>query len=133
MKRWSSWGLGLRIGTVVAVLALVGLGWGLASYLRSRRVAPTGSKLQGSIANNHLLPNQGGEAATFSARGSVNLTGEFFKAQGTNGQSCASCHIPEDAWSITPDTLQRLFDETGGAHPVFSPLDANNPNLDVST
>jgi mono/diheme cytochrome c family protein len=72
------------------------------------------------------MPNSGGEAATFSANGSVNLTGEFFRAQGTNGQSCASCHIPEEAWSITPATLQRLFDETNGTHPVFSPLDANN-------
>jgi cytochrome c peroxidase len=118
---------------VVAVVALIGLAWGLASYLRSRRVAPTSSKLQGSIPNNHPIPNPGGEAATFSTKGSVNLTGEYFRAQGTNGQSCASCHIPEEAWSITPATLQRLFNETNGTHPVFSLLDANNPNMDVST
>ena len=29
--------------------------------------------------------------------------------------------------------MQRLFDETGGTHPVFNPLDANNPNADLST
>jgi cytochrome c peroxidase len=74
------------------------------------------------------MPNSGGEAATFSAHGSVNLAGEFFRAQGTNGQSCASCHIPEEAWSITPATLQRLFNETNGTHPVFNPLDADNPD-----
>jgi mono/diheme cytochrome c family protein len=79
------------------------------------------------------MPNHGGEAATFSTRGAVDLTGEYFQAQGTNGQSCASCHIPEEAWSITPATLQRLFDETNGTHPVFTPRDANNPNMDVST
>jgi mono/diheme cytochrome c family protein len=79
------------------------------------------------------MPNPGGEATTVSTKGSVNLSGEYFKAQGTNGQSCAACHIPEEAWSITPGTLQRLFDETGGTHPVFSPLDANNPNMDAST
>jgi cytochrome c peroxidase len=117
---------------LVAVVALLGLAWGLAYYLRSRRVAPTSSKYQGSIPNNRPLPNPGGEAATFSTQGSVNLTGEYFKAQGTNGQSCASCHIPEEAWSITPGTLQRLFDETNGTHPVFNLLDANNPNMDVS-
>jgi cytochrome c peroxidase len=109
------------------------LALGLAYYLRSRPVAPTSSKLRGSIPNNHPLPNAGGEAATFSTRGSVNLAGEYFKAQGTNGQSCATCHIPEEAWSITPNTLQRLFDETGGTNPVFSLLDANSPNMDVST
>lgn len=133
MKRDSSRSLGLRIGAVVAVVVLVGVALGLAYYLRSKPVAPTSSKLRGSIPNNQLIRNAGGEAATFSTQGSVNLTGEFFQAQGTNGQSCASCHIPEEAWSITPDTLQHLFDETGGTHPVFNKLDANNPNMDVST
>jgi cytochrome c peroxidase len=118
---------------VVAVVALLGAAWGLAYYLRSRRVAPTSSKYQNSISNNHPMQNPVGEAATFSTQGTVNLTGEYFKAQGTNGQSCASCHIPEDAWSINPATLQRLFDETGGKHPVFNPTDANNPDMDVST
>ena len=39
----------------------------------------------------------------------------------------------KEAWSINPGTLQHLFDETGGTHPVFNLLDANNPNMDVST
>ena len=135
MKSWSSWSRGLRTGAMVAVVALVGLALVLAYYLRSKPEpsAPTSSKLQGSIPNNHPLPNNGGEAATFNPRGSINLTGEFFQVQGTNGQSCATCHIPEEAWSITPVTLQRLFDETGGTHPVFNPPDANNPKMDVST
>ena len=79
------------------------------------------------------MRNTGGKAATFSTRGSVDLTGEYFQAQGTNGRSCASCHVPEEAWSITPGTLQQFFDETGGTHPVFNPLDADNPNADLST
>lgn len=133
MKRWNSWSLGLRIQAIIVVVALLGFAGGLTYYLRSKRVSPTSSKFQGSISNNHPMPNPGGEATTFSPRGSVNLTGEYFKAQGTNGRSCATCHIPEEAWSITPATLQRLFNETGGTHPVFNPLDANNPNMDVST
>lgn len=131
MKRFSRRSLGLWIGA--AVVAVVLLGLGLAYYLRSRQGAPTSSKYQDSLANNHPMPNSGGEAATFSTQGSVNLTGEYFKAQGRNGQSCASCHIPEEAWSINPGTLQRLFDETDGTHPVFNPLDANSPSMDVST
>jgi cytochrome c peroxidase len=133
MKRYGLRSLGVRTGIVVAVIALLGLALGLAYYLRSKPVAPTSSKLQGSLPNNHPLQNPGGEATTLSTQGSVNLTGEFFQAQGTNGQSCASCHIPEEAWSITPGTLQRLFDETGGTHAVFSLPDANNSNMDVST
>src|SRR5215213_11056155 len=129
MKRYSSRSLGLRIGVAVAVVALIGLALGLAYYLRSKPRSPTSSKYQNSIPNNHPIGNSGGEAATFSTQGAVNLTGEYFRAQGANGQSCATCHIPEDAWSITPATLQRLFDETGGKQPVFSPLDANNPEM----
>ncbi|HYG82133.1 MAG TPA: hypothetical protein VD861_17165, partial [Pyrinomonadaceae bacterium] len=128
MKRRSSWGVGFLLGAVAAVAAL--LGWACQT---SKPGALPSSTLQGSIPNNHPLPNPGGEAATFSTRGAVALTGEFFKPQGTNNQSCASCHIPEEAWSITPATLRRLFDETNGTHPVFSPLDANNPDVDVST
>jgi cytochrome c peroxidase len=133
MKRFSSRSPGFRIALALAVVAIIGLALGLAYYLRSRRFSPSVSKLQGTIPNNHAIRNASGEAATFSTQGAVNLTGQFFRAQGANGQSCASCHIPEDAWSITPATLQRLFDETGGRHPVFSALDANNPEMDVST
>lgn len=93
MKRWS---LCFLIGTVAAVFALLGL-----ACQRSPPTALPSSKLQGSVANNQPLANPGGEAATVSTRGSVALTGEFFKPQGTNNQSCASCHIPEEAWSIS--------------------------------
>jgi cytochrome c peroxidase len=86
-----------------------------------------------SIPNNHLQKNPGGKAATFSTQGAVNLTGEYFQAQGTNGRSCASCHIPEEAWSINPGTLQDLFDQTNGTHPVFNLLDANNPGMPETT
>ena len=86
-----------------------------------------------SHPNNLPHANPGGKAATFSTQGNVNLTGEYFQAQGTNGRSCVSCHIPEEAWSINPGTLQDLFDQTGGTHPVFNTLDANNPSMDVST
>lgn len=122
-----SWNFRLRLTALVAAVML------LAALACSKRVAETSSRLQGSLANNQLLANPGGEAATFSPRGSVDMTGHFFKATGGNNRSCATCHIPEETWSITPVTLQRLFDETGGTHPVFNLLDADNPNLDVST
>src|SRR5688500_5907585 len=82
-----------------------------------------------SVPNNLPQHNPGGMDATFSNRGSVDLTGEYFQAQGSNGRSCASCHTVGDAWSITPETLQEFFDATAGTHPVFSELDAKNPDL----
>lgn len=127
IKRFSSWILGRRIRAMIAVVAMLGFAWGI------ELVGATSPMLQGSIPNNHPEQNPGGFAATFSTQGSVDLTGEYFQAQGTNGRSCASCHTPEEAWSINPGTLELLFDQTGGTHPVFNLLDANNPNMDVST
>jgi cytochrome c peroxidase len=109
------------------------LAWALVYGLGAEPVSAISSAFDESIPNNYPMRNPGGKAATFSTNGSVNLTGEYFQAQGTNGRSCASCHIPEEAWSINPDTLQDLFDQTNGTHPVFNLLDANNPNMDIST
>jgi cytochrome c peroxidase len=133
MKNQSSRNPGQRVRATVAAVALLGLTLGLGYALSSGPIGAAGAKPKEGIPNNRPFRNPGGRAATFSTRGSVDLAGEFFQAQGTNGRSCASCHIPEEAWSINPGTLQRLFDETDGTHPVFNPLDANNPNMDVST
>lgn len=134
MMRNSSPGLGRRLRATLAFTALLGLAWWLASEAGLRLVSAVGPVLEESIPNNHPERNPGGKAATFSTHGSVELTGEYFQAQGTNGRSCATCHIPQEAWSINPGTLQHLFDETQGKHPVFNKLDANNPdNLGDST
>ena len=89
MKRCNLWGLDNQTRPIVAVVALLALGGG-SDY------APS-AQLETSIDNNHPIRNTGGHAATFSTQGFVVLTGEYFQAQGTNGRSCASCHIPEEA------------------------------------
>ena len=125
MMEFSSRRFGYPMRVAVAVIALF-FGW-------APDHAPDADE-KTSIENNHPVANPGGHAATFSTQGFVDLTGEYFQAQGTNGRSCVSCHIPAEAWSINPGTLQRLFDETDGTDPVFNPLDANNPNTgDFST
>jgi cytochrome c peroxidase len=84
--------------------------------------------LQSSLPNSHPIANLNGFAATFSTAGSVDLVGPFFTPQGTNGRSCGSCHTIEDGWTISAETLQARFDETGGLDPVFNLLDADRPN-----
>ena len=106
---------------VVAALSIVAAGW-TQLYGQSE-----------TIFNNVSFRNPSGRSATFSTQGAIHLTSEYFQAQGSNGRSCATCHLHAEAWSITPATLQRLFDETGGLHPVFNLLDANNPGMDVTT
>jgi cytochrome c peroxidase len=124
--RFISRRLGNCMRAAVAVVALFS-GW-------SPDDARAAEDLATGIDNNEPFKNPGGKAATFSTQGFVNLTGEYFQAQGTNGRSCGTCHIAQEAWSINPGTLQRLFEETGGTHPVFNRLDANNPDTgDFST
>src|SRR5262245_66032521 len=102
MKRRGPRSLSQRIRAIVVVVALLGFAWRFGSDLAGATVwAP-----QDSIPNNHPAQNPDGKSATFSTQGSVDLTGEYFQAQGTNGRSCESCHLPKEAWSITPSTLQ---------------------------
>ena len=85
------------------------------------------------LPNNFPQVNASGSSATFSTRGFVDLSGEYFQAQGANGRSCSTCHVPQNAWSITPETIRALFFQTGGTHPIFNPLDADNPDRDLSS
>ncbi len=111
-----------RTSIIAAIVVLVALGW-------ARDHAPSAQEIETTIDNNQPFRNPAGHGASFSTQGVIDLTGEYFQAQGTNGRSCATCHVPEEAWSIIPGTIQRLFDETGGTHPIFNALDANNPNV----
>jgi cytochrome c peroxidase len=109
----------------LAIIALAALVWGpgFAAYVTADGTPAT----RASLSNNQTFRNLAGRGGTFSTQGAVALTGAYFTAQGRNGRSCGTCHTPEEGWSIGPGTLQRLFEETDGAHPVFNTLDADNP------
>src|SRR5262245_33984079 len=113
VKRRSSWTLDHRIRAMVVIVVL-GLAWGLKSDPGAEMASAASFKPKSKIPNNHLVHNPGGKSATFSTQGFVDLSGEYFQAQGRNGRSCVSCHIPEEVWSINLGTLQSLFDETNG-------------------
>jgi hypothetical protein len=129
MMRWGSQGVGNPLRAVAVAIALcVGLGF----VVQDASAGGKGHNHQ--IPNNHPHPNPGGKGATFSTQGFIDLDSEYFKPQGQNGRSCGSCHIPEDAWAITPRTIQRIFDRTDGLDPIFNPLDANHmTNGDFTT
>jgi cytochrome c peroxidase len=104
----------------------------LASLMLGCDSHSTGPDSAGAPApQSNLNPN--GIAATVSTQGFIDITSEYFQAQGSNGRSCATCHISAEAWSINPGTIRLLFALTGGTHPIFNPLDANNPEADLRT
>jgi cytochrome c peroxidase len=93
-------------------------------------------KKSGLIPNGTLFQNPTGDSTTYStANGGIDLTGPFFQSLGTNGRSCASCHQPSDAMSVSAANVQARFDKTKGLDPIFRTNDGSNcdHHIDVST
>jgi cytochrome c peroxidase len=120
--------LGRYVSVTVAAVTLL---TSLAATTRAR--AGSGPNGPTFLPNNFPQIDPSGISTTVSTRGFVDLTGEYFQPQGTNGRACATCHTPQNAWSISPDTIRDLFARTNGTHPIFNPLDADNPEADLST
>jgi cytochrome c peroxidase len=51
---------------------------------------------------------------------------------GTNGRSCASCHVPEDNFTLTPTHVERLLQENP-KDPLFAAIDADDPTAETLT
>ena len=79
--------------------------------------------------------NSSGILETLSTRGpKIDVKNPFFQSLGTNGRACTTCHVPSQAWSITPPELRRRFEATSGTDPIFRTNDgSNSPTADVST
>jgi cytochrome c peroxidase len=100
------------------------------------RVGLLGGVLLGAVtvalADSGFLPNlfpfqdSTGTLRTFSTTGKLDLTGPFFQNLGTNGRSCATCHEPSDAWSVSAAHIAKRFEETHGLDPLFRPVDGSN-------
>lgn len=104
-----------------------------ASLTSAETAAPASKK---APALTDEMPSPTGRFQTYSTTGSIDQTNAFFVSLGTNGRTCATCHVPEDAWTITPAHLAARFDATTpkGTDPIFRSIDgANSPLADVST
>ena len=94
------------------------------------------SKLFSFIPNGFFFPNPDGASQTYSTNGGgIDLTGPFFQSLGTNGRSCATCHLPSDGMSVSAANIELRFLLTQGTDPIFRPVDGSNCNhdIDVST
>jgi cytochrome c peroxidase len=50
----------------------------------------------------------------------------------SNGRSCATCHVPEDHFTLTPARVARLL-ETNPDDPLFNAIDADDPTAETLT
>lgn len=95
-----------------------------------------GETNHGSLKNPASISgtNAHGYDRTYSTAGFIDLNSAFFKAFGTNGRTCATCHVPTEGWVITPKGVKERFEKTAGKDPVFRLVDgANSPLADIST
>jgi cytochrome c peroxidase len=64
----------------------------------------------------------------------LDVSSPFFQSLGTNGRSCASCHVASTGWTISPDEVKARFNATRGLDPIFRTVDgSNSPHANVST
>jgi cytochrome c peroxidase len=67
-----------------------------------------------------------GLIGTYKIDGPIDKHNEFFASLGTNGRSCSTCHIAEQAMSFTPTHAKRLYNKTNGTDPLFASVDGAN-------
>jgi hypothetical protein len=92
-----------------------------------------GETIDLTLPNLLPFPNSSGLLQTFSANGSIDLSNPFFQDLGTNGRTCASCHLPDQGWGIAADRVQARFSLTGGLDPIFRTNDGSDCNHDIDT
>src|SRR5262245_17857911 len=87
------------------------------------------------LPNLFPFPHASGILKTFSATGDVYLTVAFFQSLGTNGRMCASCHLPDQGWTISAQAVAHRFRTSGGLDPIFGTNDGANcdHHIEVST
>jgi len=97
----------------------------------------SGSRIYAQVLPNLIpLPDPAGLIETYNAGGApIDLRNPFFQSLGTNGRTCASCHLPTEGWSISADEVKLRFDLTLGLDPIFRTNDGANcdHNVDTST
>jgi len=80
-----------------------------------------------------IYTDPSGALQIINANGPTNTNGAFFQSLGTNGRSCSTCHVADQAMSMSPPQIQQRFAQTHGRDPLFAAFDgANCPNGDAS-
>jgi len=70
-----------------------------------------------------------GLVSTYNTNGPIRENNAFFQSLGTNGRTCATCHIAANAMGLSVQNIQARYLLTGGRDPLFASFDgANCPN-----
>lgn len=76
-----------------------------------------------------ILPDPTGAIETLDVNGPTRRNSAFFQSLGTNGRTCETCHVADQAMSLGVRQIQARFAATHGKDALFAPVDgANCPN-----
>ena len=64
-----------------------------------------------------------GAMATFTSAGKFDESGPFFQSLGTNGRTCASCHVIGNAMGLSAAHAEAVYERTNGTDPLFAAVD----------
>lgn len=70
-----------------------------------------------------LFIDPAGVTATYDSSGRGDTANPFFQVLGTNGRTCATCHIPQDGFGLSAARAERVFARTHGQDPLFAAFD----------
>jgi cytochrome c peroxidase len=93
-------------------------GWALIAA-----IAMVGALGAASLPNLFPFKDPSGVTETYNSAGPIDETGPFFQSLGTNGRSCATCHIPANAFGLSAAQAESIYQSTGGHDPLFAPVD----------
>jgi hypothetical protein len=115
-------------GSITAAVAMLGIAAGAATSHGT-----DANSESAAIRNLQPFADATGAIATFDANGRIDTHGAFFQSLGTNGRSCATCHVADQAFSIAPPQIGERFKASRGRDPLFAAVDgANCPNVKTS-
>ena len=91
-----------------------------------------------AVAAGIVIPNlkhfqdKAGAVATFNTAGNIKESTAFFQSLGTNGRSCATCHQPDQAFSLSAKGAREVYERTQGNDPLFAAVDGANCPMSTS-
>jgi cytochrome c peroxidase len=74
----------------------------------------------------NIFTNSTGVLELINTNGRTDKLGAFFQSLGTNGRSCSTCHVGDQAMSISPSQIRERYERTNGRDPLFASVDGAN-------
>jgi cytochrome c peroxidase len=102
----------------------------IGSLRKSRRVwtliaatAMVGALLGAALPNLFPSKDPSGVLETYHWSSPLDENGPFFQSLGTNGRSCATCHVPANAFALSAAHAESIYQRTRGHDPLFATVD----------